>query len=175
MPWELTVLKLDGPPPRYGREIDPARRRPLGRCEEVRQIIDAAFPGMEWTQEPSTIESSRRLNLSIPESWDAETLHVASLPQWKGIFVCGRLYVEVYSLPDGADLDFMHVEVRGEGDPLPYLRQLCEPRQWTVVEIGKDGQCLNFEGNAGQRWQGFRDLVAFVVQLGRRDATKQGE
>jgi len=163
MPWELTAVKYDGAPPQYTREIDSARQLPLGPCDTVREWISSALPGIAWSREPSLAETSCRLGMELPDCWDEDTRRLAAMSKWRGQFGSENLFVEMYGLYDGADIRSFEIEVRGTADPIPCLQKLCEKPKWTLAEVGKDGQCLEFDSNASRRWNDFRNWVEDAV------------
>ena len=59
-------------------------------------------------------------------------------------------------------LKYICAEVRGRGNPLPQLRSLCDRTGWSIVEAGQDGEFLDFDGNALERW-GWLDFLDRAV------------
>jgi hypothetical protein len=85
------------------------------------------------------------------------------MSKWRGQFESEDLYVEIYGLYDGAEIQSFEIEVRGTGDPIPYLQKLSQEPKWTLAEVGNDGQCLAFDSNATGRWNNFRNWVDDTV------------
>src|SRR5262245_36461367 len=112
MPWYLTVTT--------------AGKVPLGTRDDVVAVLSTALSGISWSEGPSSFDELRGIpnNPLLQLPWTAEQQAVFSLPKLTGTYDGGAFTLRVTGL-ESCPLTSFPVEVRGDGDPLPALRQVC--------------------------------------------------
>jgi hypothetical protein len=155
MPWELCVLDYDGKPPRLYTDSDKSRNRPLGTLDAVRLHISTVFLRTEWFEEPPLIEILKANGDTSWTNWDPQMIAEASKRKLKAVYEHGETTLEMFGFEQVEPLRFFLLDVRGHDDPIPLLRLLCEPKGWSVAEMGKDGEFLDFTASAETRWNGW--------------------
>jgi hypothetical protein len=142
MHWHLHISSSDG--------------RPLGTRDEVVAQISTALPGLRWAEGPSSFDELGNIPghpfLGLP--WTAEQRAVFSLPKLTGTYDSGDFGLEIGGL-ECCPLTSFSVTVHGEGNPLPALRNVCQPAGWSVVD--EAGQRLDLDDAA---WESYRQREA---------------
>lgn len=157
MPWELVVVNYEGKPPRLYQDSDKTRQLPLGTLDEVRKHISTVFPGTEWREEPPLIDLMKASGSTSWKSWDKETIAAASKPKLRAVYGHGNLFFEMFGFEQDGPLRFVLLDIRGQENPLPLLRKLCEPKGWSLAEMGKDGEFLDFTGSSAEdKWNSWQ-------------------
>jgi hypothetical protein len=142
MPWEITIRRADG-----------AR---LGDLAEVRQHLSAALPAIKFRREPSGIEkiaAARAVGVEFPEIIRQHLEQRSATEQAE--FEGDGFSVVAYGF-ERQPLDAIHVEIRGEGNPVGVLAALCLPQGWIVVD-DSIGQPVELAGDAITNWETFRE------------------
>jgi hypothetical protein len=160
MPWELVVLNYDGQPPRHYKDSDKNRELPLGTLDEVREHISTVLHGTEWHEEPPLIELMKATGSTSWLTWDPDWIANASKPRLKAIYQEGDLWFEMFGFEQEGPLRSLLLDVRGNQNPLPLLRRLVEPTGWSIAEMGKDGEFLDFREATQERWNGWSRFLS---------------
>ena len=121
MPWELTVVKIDE---RNGTRI------PLANKVLTRSIIEDALPGSEWQD---GLPPRQMIEMLEKTGMDPTTLEMMNRPKLQGSFDGDEFSLEFYGF-EGEPLMQFHIDVRGNGDPLPALVAICEKEKWTILD-----------------------------------------
>jgi len=164
MPWELAVIKYDGQPPRLQKDASESRKRPLGSLDKVRQHISESLPGVEWHEEPPLIDMMKASGSKLWEDWDAEMIAHASQPTLTAVYRSGGVILEIYGFKENDPVGSILVDVRGDGNPIPALKAICEPKGWTIVEMGEDGEFLDLSGPATARWNAWQQYLNAAIE-----------
>jgi hypothetical protein len=162
MPWELVILNYDGNPPRYRTEADKSRELPLGTLDEVREHLSSVLPALEWYEDPPLIEMMKANGSDLWKHWDEAMIAHASLPKLRALFQDGELSLELFGFEQDGPLRFVLLDVRGGKNPMPILRALCEPRGWSLAEMGKDGEFLDF-ASADKKWDDWQRYLNYAI------------
>jgi hypothetical protein len=169
MPWELTIVNYDGKPPRLYVHADKARQLPLGTLEEVRKHLSAVLPALEWYEDPPLIEMMKAAGSNLWETWDERTIASASRPKLRALYQEDELSLEMFGFEQDAPLHFVLLDVRGRKNPIPILRALCEPKGWSLAEMGKDGEFLDLSGNADRKWDDWQRFLKSAIDQTKQD------
>jgi hypothetical protein len=141
MPWELTIRSSDN--------------AALGDTATVREKITAAIPGIQFHVEPSGAEqiiAARAIGVEFP---DIIRKHMESRPaRLKALFEGDAFIMELYGF-DNQPVSMFHVDIRGNGNPMPALAALCVPNGWVAIE-NASRQPLNLADSTAAGWQSFR-------------------
>ena len=113
MPWELTITKKTA-----------SGETPLGRREEVRTAFSSAYPGIELELPPVPPKE-------LLETFPPIIRESFANPDLTALVEIGGCSFE-FSCLNSEEIEWIHVDVRGNGDPLPTLAALCGPNGWTV-------------------------------------------
>ena len=146
MPWEVTIRS--------------AENTALGTPEELRQQITTSVPAFEFYREPSgveKIEAARASGVAFPqvirESIERQPASVRAEYEGEGISIL------LYGFEDPTRE--INVEIRGMGNPLPVLANICQPNGWVAIEDAT-GNEIDLSSNDAQDWESFqkyRDLA----------------
>jgi hypothetical protein len=169
MPWELEIIKYDGPVPRLRADVDETRLLPLGTVEDVRAHVSETLPAIEWQVEPPLIEVLKASGSDSWKHWDESTIESASQPTLKACYELEDLYIEIFGFKQASPLRYLLMEVRGEGDPLPVLRALCKPTGWSVADMCKDAVFLDLDSTTNPRWEKWRRFLGFAMGKANRE------
>jgi hypothetical protein len=141
MPWEVTIRSPDN--------------AALGDAATVREKITAAIPGIQFHVEPSGAEqiiAARAIGVEFP---DAIRKHMEGRPaRLQAEFEGDAFYMQLYGF-DSQPLCMIHLEIRGNGNPMPALAALCVRNGWVAIE-NASGQPLNLADSTASGWQSFR-------------------
>ena len=169
MPWELTLLKYDGVPPRFRRDADAQRELPLGTLHEVRNHISNALPGTAWYEELPLIEMMKANGSESWKTWDKEMIESASMPKLKAVYNAGGVCFEMFGFSQVGPLKHVLMEIRGNENPIPALRSLCDPKNWSVVEEGTEPEFIRLDGEAIDRWNKWQKYLNVAIQQSQLD------
>lgn len=137
MPWTVILSNVNG--------------EPLGAVDCVRGVIAKWLPGTAFGTSPSGAEklaALEGLGVDIPPALRAVFATLSA--DERGMYEEDGVSLE-FSLGTTAMVETVTVDVRGSGDPVPVLRQLCVPEGWQVQEMG--GPVVNLQGDdAGAGW-----------------------
>jgi hypothetical protein len=144
MPWELLVRK--------------PRDETLGCRAEVVSCIAAAVPAIEWVEDPPLLDQIK----DIPEhslhsllpTWPEETRAYFSQPHLRGDYFADDLSIRLYGF-EAEPLMGVHVEVRGNGNPLPVLAAICVVHGWVAIDSDA-GTPVDLTAGAAPGWEQFR-------------------
>jgi hypothetical protein len=70
---------------------------------------------------------------SLLPTWPEETRAYFSQPHLRGDYFDGDLSIRLYGF-EAEPLKCVHVEVRGNGNPLPVLAAICVGHGWVVID-----------------------------------------
>ena len=173
MPWELTILKYDGEPPRMRRDAQKERELPLGTLAEVKGHITEVMPGTEWYEEPSLIEIMKMTGSDTWKDWDDEMIAASSEPKIKAHFESGDTSFEMFGFEADGPIRHFLMDIRGNDNPISTLRALCLPKRWSVAEMSRDGEFLALSGNSDSRWNAWLGFLGAAIKKdsGPSDAT----
>ena len=163
MPWELTLVKYDGEPPRRVSDASRDRYLAMGTLEEVQQHISSVLPATEWVKEPSPIEVMKHGGSDSWKDWDDEMIASASQRKLKGYFLRDDLSLEIYGFEQEGPLRYVLVEVRGEGDAISTLRALCCPVGWSAHDMSRDAAFIDLTGSGNTRWSFWKRFRDFAI------------
>jgi hypothetical protein len=152
MPWELTVLSETADPASTSRDWPP-----LGGGEAVCRCISACLPAAQWRRELSFIEKHQHLAADHPirkfiADMTAEQRAWSSRPEWRGLYKGSGFTLEFF-FADGP-ISLFHVDVRGGGNPMPVLAELCRANGWLVKEPAT-GKVLDLTAPSAREWEAF--------------------
>jgi hypothetical protein len=152
MPWELTIRAPDG--------------EPLGDCETVVQRIKAAAPAIRWIEEPSMLEQIKDMpnhpfHALIP-TWPEATRARFAQSKLLGDYEGPEFSVQLYGF-EAKPIRSVCVEVRGNGNPLPFLAAVCKPNGWFATD-DRDGQPVGLDAESSKGWERFRDYRERVIR-----------
>jgi uncharacterized protein DUF4440 len=144
MPWTVVVSRIDG--------------EPFGDVEAVRAAIARQLPATRFWRDPSGADKAAFL----PDQHRQLFMHLVGHPpaDERGLFEGDGFTLELF-LGSQPDVKSITVDVRGDGDPLPALRLLCEPLDWCVREVG--GELIESQHDLSAGWGEFtryRDYAA---------------
>lgn len=168
MPWELEIRKYDGQIPRKRSEADSNRFLPLGAVEEVRLHLSKVLPTLEWEEEPPLLEILKASGSDLWKDWDEELLTSASRPKLKAYYESENLSIEFYGFDQPGELQYLLLDVRGEGNPLPLLKKICQPLCWSIADFRRDAEFINLDQTDSPRW---RNWLGFLKRATETDAT----
>ena len=129
----------------------------MGSEEEVRETFESAQPGIVWQAEPglesivgafADAESSPFLDRMRAMAQDR-----AGGGQKKGLYEASGLTIEFYGFEQDS-VSYVHADVRGSGNPMPIIRQLCQSANWKVIDDGTS-QEIDLTDDVAQGWQEF--------------------
>jgi hypothetical protein len=149
MPWEVTIRQADG--------------TPLGDLAVVRQQIAVSVPAMQFHREPSgpeKIAAARAAGIEFP---DVIRQHMEGRPATEQAELDGDGFsVRLYGF-DAQPLLAIYAEVRGNGNPVPFLAALCRPNGWVAVD-DTSGQPVDLAGPTAAGWESFRAYRDRVIR-----------
>ena len=152
MPWELTIRAPSD--------------EPLGDRETVVKRIAAAVPAIRWIEELPLLEQIKDMpdhpfHALIP-TWLEETRARFAQSKLLGNFETPEFSVQLYGL-EAKPIPSVCVEVRGNGNPLPFLAAICKPNGWFATD-DRDGQPVDLNVESSKGWEWFRDYRNRVVR-----------
>jgi hypothetical protein len=167
VPWELTVVKFRGSPPAsYWTDPVPAVF-PLGTAGEIRGFLAELLPGLAW-QEVAPLIDQIRSSPGHPledqvAAWTGNIRERSSRSTFEARHEQDGVTLEFHGCDHGELAEF-DIWVRGVGNPLPILADLCSPRGWSLVD-GTSGQVLSGdEIQSATGWDEFRAYQQRVVE-----------
>jgi hypothetical protein len=116
--------------------------------------IQAALPGVQLYREPSgadRVAAARARGVDFPDP--IRQIFERQPARVQAVFEGDGLSVLVYGF-EAAPLVALHVEVRGDGHPVPVLAALCRPNGWVADDDGT-GRPVDLAG-AAAGWEAFR-------------------
>lgn len=148
MPWEVTIVDYKGRPPANFRADGRPDPKPLGSHSQVVQIIKTALPELEWGQ-------TSNLPPEILGAFSPDIRAMMSTPRLKAAFDGEDFSIELYGF-EQEPINYLHAEIRGEGNPLALLSRMCSPQHWSVVSDA-DGSFVDLGANSPSQWNDFRE------------------
>ena len=138
MPWEVTIRQQDG--------------QSLGSIEAVRTAFLQALPALQFFREPSGKE---KLAVSGFEYPAILRQHLESQPaQINAELEAGDLAMCFSFGPETTDsVNDICIEVRGDGNPMPFLAAICLPNDWIAQE--NNGKALDLSADNSPAWGEF--------------------
>jgi hypothetical protein len=152
MPWELTIINGT-----------PDNRKPLGSRDDVIAALAKALPGAELQRPP--IPPEEILAMLPPVLRDAVTR-----PKLEADFECDEFSIQFYT-SDTPELDCIHAEVRGNGDPLPLLQSLCLDTGWSIIDDSKR-VVVDLTKTSAEAWDSFRQWRDTALRQLKGDSDK---
>jgi hypothetical protein len=145
MPWTICLARSDG--------------TPLGDAAAVEAAIQLVLPDARFFRNPSGQEKAALL----PEEHRETFLKICGhLPATRnGSYEADGFSLEFFLAPDQEVKDIT-VDVRGNGNPLPTLRQLCTRNDWIVRQA--DGKPIELDAEAASEWARFVQYRDAAVQ-----------
>jgi hypothetical protein len=143
MPWEVTIRG--------------ANHKPLGDLAVVRQQIVASLPGIEFHRDPSGLEKIAAARDAGVEFPDIIRQHMEMQPPQEQAEFKGDGFSLVLFGLEAKHLEVIHVEIRGNGNPLSVLADLCQPHGWIAIDDAS-GQPVDLGGVVDAGWESFRAL-----------------
>jgi hypothetical protein len=145
MSWDLTVRSLVGS---------------TGTLDAVRQTLSRIFPGVRFGTEPSGVEKLRI----------AEAQGIKFPPFLRETMISQPAKHGADLEVDGVSLRFyfgcedvvrdIHLEVRGAGDPFPFLRQLAAVDGWQVIDDATGGVLTDNVQPSNTGWATYQKVLA---------------
>lgn len=159
MGWTIRIRHADG--------------RSLGPIEALRELVTKSLPGIQFYREPSGKEKLAAYNIDFP---DVIRKHLEGAPaEIRADWEVEDLFLRFFFGPEHlTEIDAFSVEVRGDGNPIPFVSGLCSPNAW--VAEGPDGAELDLTAATSPEWEGFkawRDRA--IEQSGQRGAADGSE
>lgn len=104
----------------------------LGDLESVQKAVESAIPVIEFYREPSSLEKMAAAGIEFPEVLRAflETAAATIQADFEGDGFSMRFY-----LGTGPFVQSIGVEIRGSGDPMPYLWRLASQTGWRIIGV----------------------------------------
>ena len=151
MPWEITIRALND--------------EPLGDRDTVVKLITAAIPAIRWIEEPPLLQRIKDMpdhpfHALIP-TWPEETRARFAQSKLLGDFEAPEFSVQLYGF-EAKPISSVCVEVRGNGNPLPFLAAICKPNGWFATD-DRDGQPVDLDAESANGWEWFRDYRDRVI------------
>jgi hypothetical protein len=156
MPWEVMIRK--------------PRDEALGCRAEVVRWIAEAVPAIGWVEDPPLLDQIK----DMPEhsfhnllpTWPEETRAYFSQPHLRGDYLEGDLSIRLYGF-EAEPLKCVHVEVRGNGNPLALLAAICVGHGWVVIDSDV-GTPVDLTAGAASGWEEFRQYRDRAVGMVHR-------
>jgi hypothetical protein len=144
MPWEVMIRK--------------PREEPLGCRAEVVRWIATAVPAIEWVEDLPLLDQIKDMPEhsfhSLLPTWSEETRAYFSRPHLRGDYFAGPLSIRLQGF-EAEPLKSVHVEVRGNGNPLPVLAAICVVHGWVAIDSDA-GTPVDLTAGAAWGWEQFR-------------------
>lgn len=124
MPLEFSVKRPDG--------------TELGSADFLRGEVARALPGVQFERSPdgrAYVEAMEARGRKLPDSLRETMLQ---RPGTERAIAEGDGFSAVIYGFLTEPIVVLHIEIRGEGNPLPFFRSLCQPHGWTVVQDATD-------------------------------------
>ena len=141
MPWTIFISSKDG--------------SQLGEFNSIREKIKEKYPQTKFWREPSGKEKMAAIASAHQEIFGKLFGHLPA--NERGIFEGNGVTLEFYFGSESV-LNTLTIEVRGEENPLPILRQLCDAYGWQVR--GPNGKIIDLESGVSSEW---RDFIKYRV------------
>jgi hypothetical protein len=132
MPWTILITRTDG--------------EPLGDVDTVRAAIGRQLPQTKFWRDPSGADMAAFLPAEHRQFFMQLVGHIPA--DERGLYEKDSFTLELF-LGSQPVVKSITVDVRGDGNPLPALRRLCEPLVWRVREPGGKPIELQHESAAG--------------------------
>jgi hypothetical protein len=156
MPWEAIIRR--------------PRNEPLGCRAEVVRLIAAAAPAIEWVEDPPLLDQIKDMPEhslhSLLPTWPEETRAYFSQPHLRGDYFEGDLSIRLYGF-EAEPLQGVHVEVRGNGNPLAVLAAICVGQGWVVIDSNA-GTPVDLTAGAASGWEEFRQYRDRAIDIVHR-------
>jgi hypothetical protein len=140
--WKMKVLNFEGAPP-ASLCRDP---KPLGSRGEVIALIKQALPELSW--DPGTISAE------VLEEFPPDVRSFLSVPRPSAEYAGHNFSMRL----SGFELEFvdwLYVELEGDGDSLAFLNRLCAPNRWSVYSLDDD-TLVDLSVPSAAQWEYFR-------------------
>lgn len=152
MPWDVTIHHPN----------DEA----LGPRDEVIKLVSAAVPAITWFEEPPLLERIKDMpdhpfHELIP-TWPEETRASFARSTTLGDFESDDFSIRLYGF-ETVPVKAIHLEIRGNGNPLPFIAAICLPSGWIAVDCS-NGQTLDFSSRSASGWERFREYRDRVIR-----------
>lgn len=119
MPWEISFIRGSRP-----------GEQPLGARDIVVEKLSRVLPPAQLRPPPHIPDDVRsRMPPTVIEAMSRRVLETE--------FDHPDLLIQFYCA-DSDPIQELHAEVRGEGDPIPVLKAICESTGWSVWDIGTE-------------------------------------
>lgn len=136
MPWEIRIVASKNQP------------IPLGQRDDVVARVAKALPGAVLERQPSP---PPELLAEMPE---IVRENFASRRILNADYEADGFSLQLYA-DDSPVLDSIGIEVRGNGNPLAALAELCLPNGWLAINVA-DGTEINLSAVSSPEWERFR-------------------
>lgn len=177
MSGDLTILNYTGNPPTTKRDIDDAALRPLGTMSDLRALLIAQFPDIEWESTPSLLSIVKQSGSESWRDWSPEELAHRSQPSVSAHSHNDEFMISFYGLPvdHAADVKHLLVEMHAAGNPYRPLKVLCSSNGWVAVGPNPDDQFIDFD-EAIAAWDDFeQNESAYLDEARQRDQKRLAE
>jgi len=148
MPWEIYILS------EAGDEV------PLGAKGAVVDWIATALP---W----GDLQSPPIRPAEILETFSEEVRKAFTQSGLEGFYE-GDGFTFEFFCSDQPYIHCLHADVRGRGNPMPILKQLCLPKQWVVVNAA-DNSKVDLSNEKASQWQEFNIWSSRAIDAIRDD------
>jgi hypothetical protein len=135
MPWEVTIVASED------------QRKPLGTREEVIARVSAALPGVALQQPPVP---PPQILAQMPEIVRESMLR----PRLEADFETDEFVIQFFANATPT-LYWIGAEVRGNGNPLPALAELCLPNGWLLIDASAKS-LVDMSATSAPEWDRFR-------------------
>ena len=152
MPWELTIRASND--------------EPLGDRESVIEKLAAAVPAICWIEEPPLLEQIKDMpdhpfHALIP-TWSAETPAWFAQSKLLGDYEAPEFSVQLYGF-EANPIASICAEIRGNGNPLPFLAAICKPNGWFATD-DSENQRVGLDAESAKGWESFRDYRDHAIR-----------
>lgn len=148
MPWEITIRRRDG--------------ASLGELEQVRERIQSAVPAIEFFDCPSGAEqiaAAAAAGFEFPEIIRANLQSKPATQEAQ--YETEEISIHFYGF-ESQPLESFYGEVRGNGNPMPVLKALCESNAWVVVN-GANGELVDLSAMEAEGWTDFQAFLERAI------------
>ena len=129
MPWSVTIVVA-------GCERG-SQRSSMGSSEEVREALDEAIPGIDWTEHAGVSGIANSFqglgNDPFLERLRGMIKERGSEGQVRGLLQSAGVGMEFYGF-EQYPVRYVHVDVRGSGNPMQFFRRICNDTGWSIVD-----------------------------------------
>jgi hypothetical protein len=157
MPWEVDIKRRDG--------------RPIGTLDELREKMPRLLPGLALYRYPSGTERLAQYQIDFPDVLrDALTQIPASI---QSDYELDDLFLRFFLGPEASQtVDYITVEVRGDGNPLPPLSAVAAGLGCAITDL--TGKELEVVEGQPEGWTRFKDYLNRAIQKSEQDADEAG-